>query len=71
MAEIKERSEIEFKQILHAAKYKQFNFSIKTSNETWNDENRLKASVVSVEPVLDNIQKHIQRLKIDIQNLKI
>ena len=71
MAEIKERSEIEFKQVLHAAKYKQFNFSIKTSNETWNDENRLKASVVSVEPVLDNIQKHIQRLKIDIQNLKI
>ena len=71
MAEIKERNESQFRQVLHAAKYRQFNFSIKTSNETWNEENRLKVSVVSVEPVLANLQKHVERLKIDMETLKI
>ena len=71
MAEIRERNEWEFWRILHAAKYRQLNFSIKTSSETWNEENRLKVSVVSVEPVLDNLQKHVERLKAEIETLKI
>ena len=71
MAEIRERNEWEFRRILHAAKYRQLNFSIKTSSETWNEENRLKVSVVSVEPVLDNLQKHVERLKAEIETLKI
>ena len=71
MAEIKDRNEWEFRRILHAAKYRQLNFSIKTSTETWNEENRLKVSVVSVEPVLDNLQKHVERLKAEIETLKI
>ena len=62
MAEIRDRNEWEFRRILHAAKYRQLNFSIKTSTETWNEENRLKVSVVSVEPVLDNLQKHVKRV---------
>ena len=71
MAEIRDRNDWEFRRILHAAKYRQFNFSIKTSAETWNEENRLKVSVVSVEPVLDNLQKHVERLKAEIETLKI
>lgn len=68
MAKMREDSEIEYRRHLQAAKYRQFNFSVKTSIETWNEENRLKVSVVNAELV--NHQKHIQRLKAEIQALK-
>jgi len=72
MATIKERDEIEFRRILHQARYRQFNFSVKTSKEMWNDENRLKMTVTNVETI-DNqtIKKHIERLKAEIEALKI
>ena len=72
MATIKERDEKEFKKELHAAKYRRFNFSVKTSRETWNDENRIKVSVVNVEPMdIGNLRKHIQRLQDEIQSLQL
>ena len=72
MAEIKNRDEKEFKKELHKAKYKQFQFSVKTSKENWNDENRLKVSVVNVETMgRDNLRKYIERLKKDIEALKL
>ena len=72
MATIKERDEIEFRRILHQARYRQFNFSVKTSKETWNDENRLKMTVTNVETIDNQTRKkHIERLKAEIEALKI
>ena len=69
---IKERDEIEFRRILHQARYRQFNFSVKTSKETWNDENRLKMTVTNVETIDNQTRKkHIERLKAEIEALKI
>jgi len=72
MATIKENDEIEFRRILHRARYRQFNFSVKTSKETWNDEDRLKMTVTTVE-LIDNQTrtKHVERLKAEIEALKI
>ena len=45
-------------------------FSVKTSKETWNDENRLKVSVINEELMEINqasIKKHMQRLKAEIE----
>ena len=72
MATIKERDEIEFRRILHQARYRQFNFSVKTSKEMWNDENRLKMTVTNVETIDNQTRKkHIERLKAEIEALKI
>ena len=72
MATIKENDEIEYRRILHRARYRQFNFSVKTSKETWNDEDRLKMTVTTVE-LIDNQTrtKHVERLKAEIEALKI
>ena len=71
MATIKERDEIEFRRILHQARYRQFNFSVKTSKETWNDENRLKMTVTNVETIDNQTRKkHIERLKAEIEPWK-
>ena len=72
MAKIKERDEIEFRKILHQARYRQFNFSVKTSKETWNDEDRLKVTATNVEPIDDQTRtKHIERLRAEMEVLKI
>ena len=72
MASIKESNGIEFRRILHRARYRQFNFSVKTSKETWNDEDRLKVTVTNVEPIDDQTRtKHMERLKAEIEALQI
>jgi len=72
MASIKESNEIEFRRILHRARYRQFNFSVKTSKETWNDEDRLKMTVTNVEPIdAQTRTKHMERLKAEIEALQI
>ena len=52
---------------LESAKYRRFNFSVKTSLEAWNDENRLKMSVANVELVNYQDIKHVNRLKAEIE----
>ena len=72
MASIKESNEIEFRRILHQARYRQFNFSVKTSKETWNDEDRLKVTATNVEPIdAQTRRKHIERLKAEIEALQL
>jgi len=70
MATIKEESEINYRKVLNSAKYRQFNFLVKTSMESWNDEQRLKMSVANAELVNYKDEKHVKRLKADIEALK-
>ena len=70
MATIKEESEINYRKVLNSAKYRQFNFLVKTSMESWNDEQRLKMSVANAELVNYKDEKHVKRLKAEIEALK-
>ena len=70
MAKIKEQDERNFLKILNSSKYRQFNFSIKTALESWNDENRLRINVMNLELVNYQDSKHIQRLKAEIEALQ-
>ena len=70
MAKIKEQDERNFLKILNSSKYRQFNFSIKTALESWNDENRLRINVMNLELVNYQDPKHIQRLKAEIEALQ-
>ena len=72
MAKIKEHDgdERNFLKILNSSKYRQFNFSIKTSLESWNEESRLRINVMNLEVVNYQDPKHIQRLKAEIEALQ-
>jgi replication factor A1 len=70
MAAIKAQDEKEFRRVLNQAKYRQFEFSVKSSMETWNDESRLKISVANAEVVDYKDKKYIERLKAEIQALQ-
>ena len=72
MAKIKEHNEERnFLKILNSSKYRQFNFSIKTALESWNEESRLRINVMNLELVNYQDPKHIQRLKAEIEALQI
>ena len=74
MAKIKEHDgddERNFLKILNSSKYRQFNFSIKTALESWNEESRLRINVMNLEVVNYQDPKHIQRLKAEIEALQI
>ena len=72
MAKIKEHDgERNFLKILNSSKYRQFNFSIKTALESWNEESRLRINVMNLELVNYRDPKHIQRLKAEIEALQI
>ena len=72
MAKIKEHDgERNFLKILNSSKYRQFNFSIKTALESWNEESRLRINVMNLELVNYQDPKHIQRLKAEIEALQL
>lgn len=71
LADIQAKDELEYRKVLKNTRYRQFNFSIKTSKETWNDENRLKVSVANAELVnYADSKKHIDRIKAEIAALQ-
>ncbi len=71
MADIRANDEVEFRRILQKAKYKQFVFSVKTTMEVWNDENRLRMTVMNAEPVNYSAESnHIKRIKAEIESLQ-
>ena len=62
--------EREFRKILNLAKYRRFEFFVKTTMETWNDENRLRITVQNADPVdYSQSGKYISRIKDEIERL--
>ena len=67
----KESNMIEYEKILERSKYCPFQFTLKSKVESWNDEKRLRLSIVRAEKVDQSSQDRITRLKEDIQRLRL
>ena len=67
----KESNMIEYEKILERSRYCPFRFTLKSKIESWNDEKRLRLSIVRAEKVDQSSQDRITRLKEDIQRLRL
>lgn len=62
-----ERNDQRFEDIVNDAAFKQFVFRLRVKTETYNEETRLKTSVVALSPI--NYTEYTQKLLKDIENL--
>ena len=67
----KEENMIEYEKILERCKYSPFQFTLKSKVESWNDEKRLRLSIVRAEKVDQSSETRISRLKQDIDRLRL
>ena len=67
----KEENMIEYEKILESCKYAPFQLTLKSKVESWNDEKRLRLSIVKAEKVDRSSGDRLSRLKDDIQRLKL
>ena len=71
LARKKENNMVEYEKVLEACKYHSFEFTLKSKIESWNDEKRLRLSVVKAAKVNKLSLERIGRLKSDINRLKL
>ena len=71
LARKKENNMVEYEKILEACKYHAFEFTLKSKIESWNDEKRLRLSIVKAAKVNKLSLERIGRLKSDINRLKL
>jgi replication factor A1 len=71
LARKKDQNRIEYEKILENCKYLSFQFAMKSKVESWNDEKRLRLSIVKAEKVSRDSMDRINRLTSDIDRLKI
>ena len=71
LARKKEENMIEYEKILENCKYLSFQFTIKSKVESWNDEKRLRLSIVKAEKISKDSIDRINRLTSEIDRLKI
>ena len=71
LARKKENNMVEYEKVLEACKYHAFEFTLKSKIESWNDEKRLRLSVVKAAKVNKLSLERIGRLKSDINRLKL
>ena len=67
----KEENMIEYEKILESCKYVPFQLTLKSKVESWNDEKRLRLSIVKAEKIDRSSGDRLSRLKDDIQRLKL
>ena len=71
LARKKEENMEEFEKILNSCKYAPFEFTLKSKVETWNDEKRLRLSIVKGIKIVRASADRTSRLKGEIDQLKI
>ena len=60
-----------FRRKLHGVKYSMFDFVAKTKCEKYNDENRIKMTILSATPItLHSDQRRVSRLKEEIRAMR-
>ena len=60
-----------FRRKLHGVKYSMFDFVAKTKCEKYNDETRIKMTILSAAPItLHSDQRRVSRLKEEIKSMK-
>ncbi|XP_023218115.1 replication protein A 70 kDa DNA-binding subunit-like [Centruroides sculpturatus] len=66
---LKETDEEKFKEVLIDANFKSFIFRLRTKLETFNEETRLKTTVMQATPV--NCQEYASKLLSDIKQMEL
>lgn len=65
LGELKEKNEQAFEEVFQNANFRSFTFRIRVKLETYNDESRIKATVMDVKPV--DYREHARRLIMNIR----